>query len=144
MDALQALVDWLYKVEPQLAEDQPVHGDLDLVMNLMDAHKVGARSGLCGGQSRWVLHRVHAALLGLSLKEGLKEPVSLLVKRGGSLLCVCVNTLLPGFCISHKEFTKIGWIQICQCVKHHLRLLPLPACISQLSKNEFKFRSPSR
>lgn len=41
MDALQALVDWLYKVEPQLAEDQPVHGDLDLVMNLMDAHKVG-------------------------------------------------------------------------------------------------------
>ncbi|XP_029426820.1 microtubule-actin cross-linking factor 1 isoform X2 [Rhinatrema bivittatum] len=40
MDALQALVDWLYKVEPQLAEDQPVHGDLDLVMNLMDIHKV--------------------------------------------------------------------------------------------------------
>uniref|UniRef100_H3AVM2 Microtubule actin crosslinking factor 1 n=1 Tax=Latimeria chalumnae TaxID=7897 RepID=H3AVM2_LATCH len=39
-DAMQALVDWLYKVEPQLAEDQPVHGDLDLVMNLMDAHKV--------------------------------------------------------------------------------------------------------
>eukprot|EP00062_Callorhinchus_milii_P022483 gi/632980302/ref/XP_007906959.1/ PREDICTED: microtubule-actin cross-linking factor 1 isoform X3 [Callorhinchus milii] len=39
-DALQALVDWLYKVEPQLAEDQPVHGDLDLVMNLLDAHKV--------------------------------------------------------------------------------------------------------
>uniref|UniRef100_UPI00398F0CEB microtubule-actin cross-linking factor 1 isoform X2 n=1 Tax=Pristiophorus japonicus TaxID=55135 RepID=UPI00398F0CEB len=39
-DALQALVDWLYKIEPQLAEDQPVHGDLDLVMNLMDAHKV--------------------------------------------------------------------------------------------------------
>uniref|UniRef100_A0A674JPX7 Microtubule actin crosslinking factor 1 n=1 Tax=Terrapene triunguis TaxID=2587831 RepID=A0A674JPX7_9SAUR len=50
MDALQALVDWLYKVEPQLAEDQPVHGDLDLVMNLMDAHKVfqkelGKRTG---------------------------------------------------------------------------------------------------
>ncbi|XP_072404549.1 microtubule-actin cross-linking factor 1 isoform X16 [Chiloscyllium punctatum] len=49
-DALQALVDWLYKVEPQLAEDQPVHGDLDLVMNLMDAHKVfqkelGKRTG---------------------------------------------------------------------------------------------------
>nr|XP_033809536.1 microtubule-actin cross-linking factor 1 isoform X12 [Geotrypetes seraphini] len=40
MDALQALVDWLYKVEPQLAEEQPVHGDLDLVMNLMDIHKV--------------------------------------------------------------------------------------------------------
>lgn len=39
-EALQALVDWLYRVEPQLAEDQPVHGDLDLVSNLMDAHKV--------------------------------------------------------------------------------------------------------
>ena len=39
-EALQALVDWLYRVEPQLAEDQPVHGDLDLVSNLMDSHKV--------------------------------------------------------------------------------------------------------
>ncbi|XP_073937953.1 dystonin isoform X21 [Castor canadensis] len=39
-DALQALIDWLYRVEPQLAEDQPVHGDIDLVMNLVDNHKV--------------------------------------------------------------------------------------------------------
>lgn len=39
-DALQALIDWLYKVEPQLAEDQPVHGDIDLVLNLIDSHKV--------------------------------------------------------------------------------------------------------
>ncbi|XP_069051429.1 microtubule-actin cross-linking factor 1 isoform X15 [Lepisosteus oculatus] len=49
-DALQALVDWLYRVEPQLSEDQPVHGDLDLVINLLDAHKVfqkelGKRTG---------------------------------------------------------------------------------------------------
>ena len=51
MDALQALVDWLYKVEPQLAEDQPVHGDLDLVMNLMDAHKVrGELWTACGAK----------------------------------------------------------------------------------------------
>lgn len=40
-DALQALIDWLYKVEPQLAEDQPVHGDIDLVLHLIDNHKVG-------------------------------------------------------------------------------------------------------
>ena len=39
-EALQVLVDWLYRVEPQLSEDQPVHGDLDLVSNLMDSHKV--------------------------------------------------------------------------------------------------------
>ncbi|XP_018118963.1 dystonin isoform X3 [Xenopus laevis] len=39
-DALQALIDWLYRVEPQLAEDQPVHGDLDIVMHLIDNHKV--------------------------------------------------------------------------------------------------------
>ncbi|XP_071399790.1 dystonin-like [Centroberyx affinis] len=39
-DALQALIDWLYKVEPQMAEDQPVHGDIDLVLNLIDNHKV--------------------------------------------------------------------------------------------------------
>ncbi|KAH0622054.1 hypothetical protein JD844_023976 [Phrynosoma platyrhinos] len=43
-DALQALIDWLYKVEPQLAEDQPVHGDIDLVMNLIDNHKALKRS----------------------------------------------------------------------------------------------------
>lgn len=46
-EALQALVDWLYRVEPQLSEDQPVHGDLDLVTNLMDSHKVwGGGRGL--------------------------------------------------------------------------------------------------
>ncbi|KAG8444908.1 hypothetical protein GDO86_009892 [Hymenochirus boettgeri] len=39
-DALQSLIDWLYRVEPQLAEDQPVHGDIDVVMNLIDNHKV--------------------------------------------------------------------------------------------------------
>ncbi|XP_031758907.1 dystonin isoform X7 [Xenopus tropicalis] len=39
-DALQALIDWLYRIEPQLAEDQPVHGDIDIVMNLIDNHKV--------------------------------------------------------------------------------------------------------
>ncbi|XP_059422809.1 dystonin-like [Carassius carassius] len=49
-DALQALIDWLYKVEPQLAEDQPVHGDIDLILNLIDSHKVfqkelGKRTG---------------------------------------------------------------------------------------------------
>ncbi|KAI5611574.1 dystonin [Silurus asotus] len=49
-DALQALIDWLYKVEPQMAEDQPVHGDIDLVLNLIDSHKVfqkelGKRTG---------------------------------------------------------------------------------------------------
>ncbi|XP_062386268.1 microtubule-actin cross-linking factor 1 isoform X13 [Sardina pilchardus] len=38
-EALQALVDWLYRVEPQLGEDLFVHGDLDLVTNLMDSHK---------------------------------------------------------------------------------------------------------
>ncbi|XP_077405806.1 microtubule-actin cross-linking factor 1 isoform X18 [Vanacampus margaritifer] len=49
-EALQALVDWLYRVEPQLAEDLPVHGDLDLVSNLVDSHKafqkeMGKRTG---------------------------------------------------------------------------------------------------
>lgn len=39
-DALQALLDWLYKVEPLLAEDQPVHGDLDTVNGLVEEHKV--------------------------------------------------------------------------------------------------------
>ncbi|OPJ85734.1 hypothetical protein AV530_009702 [Patagioenas fasciata monilis] len=39
-DALQALMDWLYRAEPQLSEDVPVGGDRDLVSDLMDKHKV--------------------------------------------------------------------------------------------------------
>lgn len=39
-DAMQALLDWLYKVEPLLSEDQPVHGDLDTVTSLEEEHKV--------------------------------------------------------------------------------------------------------
>ena len=43
-DALQALMDWLYRAEPQLSEDVPVGGDRDLVSDLMDKHKVGVPS----------------------------------------------------------------------------------------------------
>ena len=39
-DAMQALLDWLYKVEPSLAEDQPVHGDRETVVSLIEEHKV--------------------------------------------------------------------------------------------------------
>lgn len=42
-EALQALLDWLGKVEPTLGEDQPVHGDIDTVNNLMESHKVRSR-----------------------------------------------------------------------------------------------------
>uniref|UniRef100_A0A8C8CE10 EF-hand domain-containing protein n=1 Tax=Oncorhynchus tshawytscha TaxID=74940 RepID=A0A8C8CE10_ONCTS len=49
-DALQALNDWLYRAEPQLAEDVPVGGEKDMVNNLIDKHKVfqkelGKRAG---------------------------------------------------------------------------------------------------
>nr|XP_015213100.1 PREDICTED: plectin [Lepisosteus oculatus] len=49
-DALQALMDWLYRAEPHLAEDMPVGGEKDLVANLIDKHKVfqkelGKRAG---------------------------------------------------------------------------------------------------
>ncbi|XP_052120461.1 dystonin isoform X27 [Frankliniella occidentalis] len=38
-DAVQALMDWLYKVDKILSEDGPVHGDLDTVMALVEQHK---------------------------------------------------------------------------------------------------------
>ncbi|XP_072250902.1 microtubule-actin cross-linking factor 1, isoforms 6/7 isoform X2 [Leuresthes tenuis] len=49
-DALHALNDWLYRAEPQLAEDVPVGGDKDIVNNLIDKHKafqkeLGKRAG---------------------------------------------------------------------------------------------------
>lgn len=40
-DALQTLLDWLYRAEPQLAEEAPVAGDRDVVSALMEKHKVG-------------------------------------------------------------------------------------------------------
>ncbi len=36
---LQALLDWLYKVEPTLSEDLPLHGDIDTVNSLQEEHK---------------------------------------------------------------------------------------------------------
>ena len=39
-EALDALLEWLAKVEPMLAEDSPVHGDLDTVNSFLDTHKV--------------------------------------------------------------------------------------------------------
>lgn len=38
-DAIQALLEWLRKVEKQLSETGPLHGDLDTVTNLFDQHK---------------------------------------------------------------------------------------------------------
>uniref|UniRef100_T1IVF3 Dystonin n=1 Tax=Strigamia maritima TaxID=126957 RepID=T1IVF3_STRMM len=38
-DAVQALLDWLYKVEKNLEPEQPVHGDLDTVTTMVDQHK---------------------------------------------------------------------------------------------------------
>ena len=48
-DALEALLDWLAKVEPVLGEDQMVHGDIDTVNNLVEEHKVSVsnQSRLC-------------------------------------------------------------------------------------------------
>ncbi|XP_023657842.2 microtubule-actin cross-linking factor 1, isoforms 6/7-like [Paramormyrops kingsleyae] len=48
--ALQGILDWLLQVEPQLDEQDPVHGDLGLVAHLVDSHKVlqqelGKRAG---------------------------------------------------------------------------------------------------
>ena len=46
-DALQLLLDWLYKVEPSLNEDQPVHGDIDTVNSLTEHHKVACYLCCC-------------------------------------------------------------------------------------------------
>lgn len=46
-EALQAVLHWLYKVEPQLGEDQLVHGDTDTVGSLTEEHKVGHFSASC-------------------------------------------------------------------------------------------------
>ncbi|KAK7099742.1 hypothetical protein V1264_022800 [Littorina saxatilis] len=49
-EALDALLEWLARVEPTLSDDSPVHGDLDTVNSFLDTHKafqteLGARAG---------------------------------------------------------------------------------------------------
>uniref|UniRef100_A0A8C6Z115 EF-hand domain-containing protein n=1 Tax=Nothoprocta perdicaria TaxID=30464 RepID=A0A8C6Z115_NOTPE len=65
-DALQALMDWLYRAEPQLSEDVPVGGDRDLVSDLMDKHKVfqkelGKRAGCIKMLKRSVRELTHGS-----------------------------------------------------------------------------------
>lgn len=71
-------------------------------------------------------------------------------ERGGSLLCVFKQTA-AGFCISHKELTKLGSIQMCRCVNFILRFPPtsclyvsIESYMFQLNQNGFKFRRPPR
>lgn len=45
-DAVQALLEWLRKVEKVLSEEGPVHGDLDTVMALVEQHKVSLGPGV--------------------------------------------------------------------------------------------------
>jgi len=45
-DAVQALLEWLRKVEKVLSEEGPVHGDLDTVMALVEQHKVSLGSDI--------------------------------------------------------------------------------------------------
>lgn len=82
-DALQALIDWLYRVEPQLAEDQPVHGDIDLVMNLIDNHKV-SYSGTAFCSAVW--------LCILSTEKAASSHGSLETCKGRSC---CITVFLP-------------------------------------------------
>ena len=68
-DALEALVDWLKKVEKELSEDGPVHGDLDTVSALIDQHKVsikkstekkdGKSYGIIAGNSQLFAFRLY-------------------------------------------------------------------------------------
>lgn len=44
-EALDALLDWLAKVEPALADDAPVHGDIDTVNGFLDIHKASTIRG---------------------------------------------------------------------------------------------------
>jgi dystonin len=53
-DALQMLLDWLYKVEPKLSEDQPVHGDIDTVTSLIEEHRVSSYRSPFVKQNLWI------------------------------------------------------------------------------------------
>lgn len=109
----------------------------------------GMRSGLRGGQSCWVLHLYVPSAQGTLLGEkgSLRMSVSLLVREAAPC-SVCLNKLLPGFCISHKEFTKVGLIQIWWYVNLTSRgfphLHPHPQSnhplVSFGSQNGFNFR----
>lgn len=52
-DAVQALLEWLQKVQKVLSEEGPVHGDLDTVMALAEQHKVSSGCGMTRRGVAW-------------------------------------------------------------------------------------------
>ncbi|XP_051466276.1 dystonin-like [Apus apus] len=77
-EALQALMDWLYRAEPQLSPDAPLGGDRDLVGDLMDKHKVfqkelGQRAGCVRALQRWARDPARGALESRWLQQQLEE-----------------------------------------------------------------------
>jgi len=68
-EALQAVLDWLNKMEPQLGDDQLVHGDTDTVGGLREEHTVShqfsASSVTCAAAAAEMLSDFFMALNGL-------------------------------------------------------------------------------
>ncbi|XP_014680833.1 PREDICTED: dystonin-like [Priapulus caudatus] len=68
-DAMQSLLEWLYMVEPELSEDQPVHGDLDTVMALMDKHKAFQHEQVIRSASVYTVRKAAQQLLETSSED---------------------------------------------------------------------------
>lgn len=92
----------------QLSKDQPVHRDLNLILNLMDAHKVRDEIRAVWKAKPGGPPPVYAfcSCCPSRGEKRFRESTSLLVREMAPF-SVCLNSPLPGFCISHKEFTKV-------------------------------------
>ena len=97
-----------------------MHWGLNLITNLMGAHKVR--------DEIWAEWRAKplgpppmSAFCSCCPSRGERKFQRVCFLERGSPSSVCLSKLLPEFCISHKELTKVGLIQIWQCVDFILR-----------------------
>ncbi|KPP61926.1 hypothetical protein Z043_119927, partial [Scleropages formosus] len=94
--ALHGVFDWLLGAEPQLGEEQPVHGDLGLVAHLVDSHKVLQQELSKRAASVEALKRSTAELMDKGWSPSIWEKMELeeLSRRWDSVCVLSVNRQL--------------------------------------------------
>jgi len=107
-DAIESLMQWLYKIEPQLSDETPVMGDIHTVNTLMDRHDVSAFFSIS-------YHRLFLLLLCCFREElDVCSSDTCIIKTNLPIDCVCsvVNIIVATlssitFCLSSSRASTL-------------------------------------
>jgi len=99
-DAIESLMQWLYKIEPQLSDETPVMGDIHTVNTLMDRHDVSAFFSIS-------YHRLFLLLLCCFREElDVCSSDTCIIKTNLPIDCVCSVVNNRGNIIQHNFLFK--------------------------------------